>query len=263
MPERRKSRTGITDAVRGAIEDYDRPVNSGSVWHAVQVKIPRVDPKAVDNAIRRLVEQGEVDRFGQRPYMTYQMKAKPAMSATTNGTHPPPVFSAPIAPVDVADTIPNTPQIPNPVELDSALWKWESKPRSFVVPAPLPVARRIGGYSIRTEAFLMADLSTPEQVTIYTCVLEIDKDTRLNKNKRLLFRRSEVEYADTLRWIADMERGALDPAAADQLAQAKANEDAALEMAEKAQTELDAARAKIVEYEEMFAPFLAKLQKSM
>lgn len=114
--------------------------------------------------------------------------------------------------------------------------------------------QKIGGYYISANAVLIADVTQAGRVVVHTSLLEIDRETKHPRNKRLLFTQvnDPIEYKAMLTWL-------------DQLAGVpielitNANELAALQLAEEMQTKLTAANQRIAELEAAIAPLRSLL----
>lgn len=109
--------------------------------------------------------------------------------------------------------------------------------------------RKVGGYFISENALLIADALTVGRIVVYTTILEIDRETKTPRNKRLIFTQQNdpQEYRLMVTWLATLAGSPIETIET-------ANEQAALQLADEATTKLAAAIKQIQELEAALAP---------
>lgn len=112
--------------------------------------------------------------------------------------------------------------------------------------------QRIGGYYISETTVLLADVTNAGRVVVHTSLLEIDRETKTPRNKRLLFTQQNdpIEYKTMLAWLDTLAGTPIEIVNA-------ANETAALQLAAEMEIKLNAANTKIAQLEAALAPLRA------
>lgn len=157
----------------------------------------------------------------------------------TSDTTPQPVF------VSISDETKSTePTMPaNEQTITASSGTLDQFPKSM---------QRIGGYYISETTVLLADVTNAGRVVVHTSLLEIDRETKTPRNKRLLFTQQNdpIEYKTMLAWLDTLAGTPIEIVNA-------ANETAALQLAAEMETKLNAANTKIAQLEAALAPLRA------
>jgi hypothetical protein len=122
---------------------------------------------------------------------------------------------------------------------------------------PTQTMQKIGGYYISENTLLLVDTTQTDRVVIHTTLLEIDRETKHPRNKRLLFTLANdpKEYHGILAWVDRLAGTPIDVTST-------VNEHAALQLAAETEQKLVAANKRIEELEAALKPLRALLNNT-
>lgn len=200
-------------AIIQTLKEYNRPVNSKSIWYRVIKTIPEVPIKKVQDQLYILAIGGQLARSRESGQLLYTLTPEHANGTPIPVPHPKPK-RVPVVPVEAAPVVPVTVQA-EPVK-----------------------ALQVGQYTINPSGWTVADDHGP-MIELFIKALELDPATKHAHSKRLKFDGNERIIVKM--WLAGQAGTLMPPVDVSAL---ERDRDAAQALAEEAEQRAKAAEAR-------------------